>query len=697
MDKDDQEDAISFRCGGAVPGQDVAMERSFCSNWDQSITADHNSPWSCTTTRYGSSPTTRSSTCPKLLQDQFNHVVHQFNKPWRMVDEAGSDPSSSTLKSSTSSSEKAEIDDDTLLADLMEDVQENKVFTEGVERERTEAEKHGGAEVPEEDQSPSKAMRESRRKLPKTSESSGSRPTETSGDGAQAAGKKNVRMVVEGQLEDEDLYLDFPEKPPELDHDQLFEVDSKAADTELLRLIELGVLKSTKDVTLEDHTVLQTKLVYDWRWRNDQWTRRARLVAQDFNWMDPNRSDCFAPAGGQSLLRLIPAIAQLRTWKLVTLDVKDAYLMCDEPRKVKITLERALAEKLKLPQEWILGKVLPGQREGAAEWFQNLRSTLKAVKLVQCMEAPTVWTNSDRTMAILVHVDDMVVTGTDDTVKELIQCLHGQYKIAVEEGDQLTFLKRSIEVTEKEIHIKVNNKYLEGLVNLLGGVRKKKTPGEQIVDETSLTSEKDIEVYRSCVGTLLYISGDRPDVQFYVKELAGKLQCPTKGAMKTLENVVGYLAGTMDFHVKMTNKNPAQSFRCRAKGVTTAPFYEEDPTCWLLETDSDWSGNKLSRSSTSCGCVFLGGIWIYSYSKTQRNITLSSTESEFVALVSGACEGLLLRAVLQHLVGENVQLKLYGDNTSCMAIAAKEGVCKVKHLSGRLLWIQQRQGRDFQL
>jgi len=32
-----------------------------------------------------------------------------------------------------------------------------------------------------------------------------------------------------------------------------------------------------------------------------------------------------------------------------------------------------------------------------------------------------------------------------------------------------------------------------------------------------------------------------------------------------------------------------------------------------------------------------------------------------------------------------------------MAIAAKEGVCKVKNLSGRLLWVQQRQGRDFQL
>ena len=235
------------------------------------------------------------------------------------MDEAGSDPSSSTLKSSISLSEKAEIDDDTLLAEMMEDVQENKVFIEGVETEKTETEKYSDTEVPEEDQSPSKAMRESLRKLPKMSESSSSKPSEIAGDGVQAAGKQNVRMVIEGQfLEDGDLDLDFPEKPPELDYDQFFAVDSKAADTKLL-----------KDVNLEDYTVLQTKLVYDWRWRNDQWTRRARLVAKDFNWMDPNRSDCFAPAGGQSLLRLIPAIAQLRTWKLVTLDVKDAYLIYD--------------------------------------------------------------------------------------------------------------------------------------------------------------------------------------------------------------------------------------------------------------------------------------------------------------------------------------------------------------------------------
>ena len=119
------------------------------------------------------------------------------------------------------------------------------------------------------------------------------------------------------------------------------------------------------------------------------------------------------------------------------------------------------------------------------------------------MEAPTVWTNESKTVAILVHVDDMVVTGTDETVKEVVQCLHGQYNVAVEEGDKLTFLKRTIEVSPEEMRIKINEKYLEGLVNLLGGAKKRKTPGEPIVDERKLEEEDDIKTYRSCVGTLL--------------------------------------------------------------------------------------------------------------------------------------------------------------------------------------------------
>ena len=624
------------------------------------------------------------------------------------AEEAATDPSSSSTTTSTDF--KDAIDDDMVLEDLLKEVNDEKRYEGGVEaspRGGEDSPKRSGSAMPEGEQSPTKVLKESPRKMARTTgpgaSSSSSVPlvlVPDAPDDPQAAGDQKVRTVVGGEvLEDGDLDLEFPDKPPELNAYDLFEVEANAADTELLRLIDLGVLCKVKDENLEEFAVLQTRLVYDWRFRDGKWIRRARLVAKDFNWMDPNRTDVFAPAGGQSLLRVIPAVAQLKGWKLITVDVKDAYLTCDQPRKVKVVLENALATKLGLPREWILGKVLPGQREGAAEWFQKLKRTLIQAGLHQCAEAPTLWSSKEKDLGLLIHVDDMVIGGEPQAVDKLVEFLKSQFKISVEDGDKISFLKRTIEKEETCTRIKVNEKYLEGLVSMFNGVKRRKTPGDFIVNDEPLVDLEDIKRYRSGVGTLLYISGDRPDIQYYVKELAGKLQNPTKGAMANLVQLVGYLSATFDYHVKMDGKDPARSFREKAEGLATGPRYEDADDIWMLEVavDADWSGQKQTRASTSSGSIFIGGIWVYSYARTQKHVTLSSTESEFVALVSGACEGLLLRAVLTHLVGEKVELKIYGDNSSSLAIAEKEGVCRVKHMSGRLLWVQQRQGKDFQV
>jgi len=146
-----------------------------------------------------------------------------------------------------------------------------------------------------------------------------------------------------------------------------------------------------------------------------------------------------------------------------------------------------------------------------------------------------------------------------------------------------------------------------------------------------LSDEPEIQNYRSAVGTLLYVSGSRPDTQFFIKELAAKLQVPIRGAMSSLLNLIGYMVTTTDIHVEMAERDPSRSFRHRADGLTTAPTYLKKEGIWLFEvaTDSDWSGHKETRSSTSCESLYLGGIWIHSYSRTQKNITLSSSEAEF--------------------------------------------------------------------
>ena len=60
--------------------------------------------------------------------------------------------------------------------------------------------------------------------------------------------------------------------------------------------------------------------------------------------------------------------------------------------------------------------------------------------------------------------------------------------------------------------------------------------------------------------------------------------------------------------------------------------------------------------------------------------------------MSGASEGFLVKAAIEHL-NQRSWYVVYRDNSLSLAIAQK-GVGKLKPLSGRLLWLQQRQGRE---
>ena len=195
-------------------------------------------------------------------------------------------------------------------------------------------------------------------------------------------------------------------------------------------------------------------------------------------------TDVFAPAGGHSLLRLVPAICQVKGWKMITMDVKDAYLMCAQPRKVKVSLDKALAEGLGLQQEWILGRILPGQREGAAQWFQELKRSLIEAGLTPCAEAPTLWRGQD--VILLVHVDDMILGGEQKEVARVTDHLMKRYKVSVEDEQVLSFLKRTLIVDGSETKMMVNEKYIHNLVKMMSPVKRSRTPGTGIED-VSLT------------------------------------------------------------------------------------------------------------------------------------------------------------------------------------------------------------------
>ena len=103
---------------------------------------------------------------------------------------------------------------------------------------------------------------------------------------------------------------------------------------------------------------------------------------------------------------------------------------------------------------------------------------------------------------------------------------------------------------------------------------------------------------------------------------------------------------------------------------------------WVLESysDADWSSNKATTRSTSCGVHYINGCFMYASSRSQKVVSLSSCESELHSLIS--CAVFVLGDQLEHIV--------YTDSSSARQLAWRQGARKVRHLSGKLLWIQEK-------
>ena len=116
----------------------------------------------------------------------------------------------------------------------------------------------------------------------------------------------------------------------------------------------------------------------------------------------------------------------------------------------------------------------------------------------------------------------------------------------------------------------------------------------------------------------------------------------------------------------------------------------QDPTSTIVAyTDSDWGGCERSRKSTSGGVIMKGEHLLLHWSRTQQLIALSSAEAELNAAVKACCE--VLGAVhMAKEMGKVYGAVLLGDSSASVGIAHRAGTGRVKHLSIRQLWVQER-------
>ena len=85
----------------------------------------------------------------------------------------------------------------------------------------------------------------------------------------------------------------------------------------------------------------------------------------------------------------------------------------------------------------------------------------------------------------------------------------------------------------------------------------------------------------------------------------------------------------------------------------------------------------------------LNGSFVYASSRTQRVVSLSSCEAELHSMVSCLYDGIYLKRCIQFVMNCQVEHYLLVDSSSARQIALRLGPGKLKHVAGRILWIQQ--------
>ena len=192
--------------------------------------------------------------------------------------------------------------------------------------------------------------------------------------------------------------------------------------------------------------------------------------------------------------------------------------------------------------------------------------------------------------------------------------------------------------------------------------------------------------YRFLVGIAMYMAQERFDIQCATKTLASSLKNPTWKAWLSLGRLIGYLRYTESFALRMEKCEKGQSFMETVLGVDT----QRSRNNLEVYTDSDWAGAG-DMKSTSAAIHTLNGLVIFSTSRSQKCISLSSTEAEWYSASSGVCDALYLHHIVSFITDDDVDpLTLHVDNSAVKMLSLKQGAGRLRHIKGRLLWLQSK-------
>ncbi|GJX60172.1 retrovirus-related pol polyprotein from transposon TNT 1-94 [Tanacetum coccineum] len=402
---------------------------------------------------------------------------------------------------------------------------------------------------------------------------------------------------------------------------------------------------------------------------------KARLVPRGYRQEDGiNFEESFALAARLEAIRFFLAFAAHMNMVIYQMDVKTAFLNGNLREEVYVSQPDGFVDPDKPNYVYKLKKALYGLKQAPRAWYDMLSSFLISNDFSKGSVDPTLFIRREGKELLLVqiYVDDIIFAASTPELYDLFaKIMCSKFKMSMM-GKISFFLGLQISQSPRGIFINQSKYALESLKKY--GFESCDPVDTPMVEKSKLDEDKegkavDPSHYRGMIGTLLYLTASRPDLQFAICMCARYQARPTEKHLNAVKRIFRYLKGT----------------------VHQGLWYPKDSSFALTAfADADHAGCQDTRRSTSGSIQLLGDRLVSWSSKRQKSAAISSTEAEYIAL-SGCCAQVLwMRSQLTDYGFGFNKIPMYCDNKSAIALCCNNVQhSRSKHIDIRFHFIKE--------
>ncbi|GJW58994.1 retrovirus-related pol polyprotein from transposon TNT 1-94 [Tanacetum coccineum] len=225
---------------------------------------------------------------------------------------------------------------------------------------------------------------------------------------------------------------------------------------------------------------------------------KARLVAKGYSQeYGMDYEETFAHVAKMTTVRTMIAVASSSQWKISQMDVKNAFLNGDMNEEVY--MKPHLGVPHQSGEVYKLEKALYGLKQAPRAWYEKFSIVVTSLRFVASHHDSALFVKRSSAGRILLslYVDDMIITGDDCDGIELLKAELSLHFAMKDLGLLHYFLGIEVASSSKD------NK----IANIPIDVKAKYTPtdGDPLPDPS---------LYRTMVGSLVYLTVTRPDIAY---------------------------------------------------------------------------------------------------------------------------------------------------------------------------------------